>query len=414
MNWKRTPKPDLATDVGALQRQVQHLEKELLELRKACDEARRVQVRLDEVTANSREWVWEVNVAGNYTYVSTAVEKVLGYQPGELLDSSMFTLFPTAEREDTRTAMLGFFNQKEPFRSFLHRKVHKDGTAIMTVSSGVPVFDAAGNVTGYRGADADITARNRAEKERLRQEQQLYHVQKFKSLQKFAGGIAHDFNNILMIILGNVDLVLMDLPEGAPEHDMIQDLKIAAQRMERLCQGLTEYAGKSDVNIEPVAINELLEPLIDKLRREGPPQIKLEASLAANLPPAKLDRRQVPEVLSHLLTNAVEALEGNGGTIHISSGSQHFDMAALVHVHLCDGMAEGMYVVVSIADTGPGIPEDVLPLVFDPFFSTKPRHKGRGLARALSVVQAHGGGIRVSSTPHKGTTVTVLFPADAQ
>ncbi len=138
--------------------------------------------RFQDIANNAQEWIWEVDAEGHYTYASPMVEQILGYSPDEILQKHFYDFFYPADREVLKTAALTTFAAKQPFREFINRNVHKDGRIIWLTTSGLPMLDDQGKLLGYRGIDADVTERKRAEdalresEHRLAQAQSVAHI----------------------------------------------------------------------------------------------------------------------------------------------------------------------------------------------------------------------------------------------
>ncbi len=122
--------------------------------------------RFRDVTVNAREWIWEVDAQGKYTYASPLVERLLGYTPAEVLQKHFYDLFHPDERESLKSAAFAVFGTKQPFRDFINPNVHKNGQTVWLSTSGLPLLDDQGNLLGYRGADMDITESRQAEQDR--------------------------------------------------------------------------------------------------------------------------------------------------------------------------------------------------------------------------------------------------------
>ena len=142
--------------------------------RKLAEEAlRESESRFSGIAENALEWIWEVDINGEYTYASPVCEKILGYKPEELLGKHFYDLFLPEEREQLKKAALNTFAKKKPFREFINQNMHKNGEIVWLSTSGVPILDERGNLLGYRGADTDITERKRVE-EALRESEERY------------------------------------------------------------------------------------------------------------------------------------------------------------------------------------------------------------------------------------------------
>jgi len=142
------------------------------ELRSTQEALQLSEKRFRDIADNAFEWIWEVDSEGRYTYASHVVEKILGYEPEEVLGKYFYDLFHAEDREDLKTAALEVFKTKQPFREFINRNIHKNGDIVWLSTSGVPIVDEGGNLLGYRGSDADITVRKQAEEELIRAQEE--------------------------------------------------------------------------------------------------------------------------------------------------------------------------------------------------------------------------------------------------
>ncbi len=256
----------------------------------------------------------------------------------------------------------------------------------------------------------DITDRKMAEDRRLELERSLLRAQKLESLAVLAGGIAHDFNNLLTVILGNLEIAAMQ--DGGSPHlrDSLDAMAAAGKRAADLTRMMLAYSGRGQFTTRPVKIVELTRDLVETMRSTVAPNVSIELPTIDKLPTIQADQSQVTQVLKSILANAVEALPESGGTVRISIDGQYFDGNAL-EMSLTDQPVEpGHYVVLGIADTGVGMTDEVRQRMFEPFFSTKFAGRGLGMAAVLGIIRGHHGALFVESTPHRGTTVRVLFP----
>ena len=255
----------------------------------------------------------------------------------------------------------------------------------------------------------DVTQRRRLDGEVLRG--RLERSQRLEQLGLLVGGIAHDFNNLLTAVQGNVELARRRLPPGAPgvEHleDAIRESEIAAE----LTQQLLAYAGRGRLRTEPLDMSELVRQLGKLIRSSVSKKALLAFDLADDLPPISADAAQVRQVVLNLVTNASDALVGKEGRVVVRTYAVSADREFLARAFVDDELPPGSYVVVEVRDSGHGMDTETQNRAFDPFFSTKERGQGLGLAATLGIVRQHRGTIMVTTQPRQGSTFRVLLPA---
>jgi two-component system C4-dicarboxylate transport sensor histidine kinase DctB len=248
----------------------------------------------------------------------------------------------------------------------------------------------------------EITERKRAETELLRLQRELGRVERLATLGRMAGTIAHDLGTPLNSVLGYTQLLSQDaLPERARRRLGIIETQI--HRMGEIIQRYLNQSRSTPPRKE-VPINDLirdtlllLQPVFDKRN------VKVESDLAPALPLIYGDGNSIQRVLINLLDNALDACENNRGAIKISTRE----------IQETGGKSKG--IGVEIADTGAGIPDEMLPRIFDLFVTTKPLGRGTGLGLVIcqEIIRTHGGTIQIASKVDRGTTVNIYLPADA-
>jgi two-component system cell cycle sensor histidine kinase/response regulator CckA len=261
-----------------------------------------------------------------------------------------------------------------------------------------PVTEGADRASGVAGVIRDIT-------ERKQLQERLVREQKEESILNLATGIVHDFNNALVGIVGNIDILRLDLPNLPEIEKTLQAMELSAQRMSDLTGQLLAYAGggsqlpqRTDLNRTVGESLELLQPA---------PNISVRCVLEKELWPVKVDRNQIKQVMLNLLTNACEAIGDDGGTLIIHTENVRRE------AWLCRSHREhpaGEYVHLTVGDTGQGMDNQVKQHLFEPFFSTKFLGRGLGLAAAQGIIRDHGGCIEVESVLGEGTTVHIYLP----
>jgi PAS domain S-box-containing protein len=240
-----------------------------------------------------------------------------------------------------------------------------------------------------------------AEMEQRKQvEEELIRGRKLESLGVLAGGIAHDFNNFLTIISGNIALAKMQLNPTESVFEVLEQAATACKRATSLASQLLTF-GKGGVPVRrPTPIAGVVKDAVD-LAQAGA-QVTINLAIAADLWCAEIDIEQISHALHNILLNARQAMP-EGGMIEVRAENVVFDADSLP--------LPGRYVMISIRDHGCGIRADVLPRVFDPYFTTKETGSGLGLATAHAVLAKHEGHITVQSMLGVGTTFSVYLPA---
>jgi two-component system cell cycle sensor histidine kinase/response regulator CckA len=255
-----------------------------------------------------------------------------------------------------------------------------------------------GNTWLCRSTMIDISRQKALETEALK-------VEKLESEGLLAGGIAHDFNNILTGILGNIGLVQMQLETEKIDSsilEMLQQAEEASLRAKELTFELLTFARGGNPIKETISIDALLHQSSRFVLRGSNvrPQINIKEKLWA----VEVDQGQIYQVLNNLLINADQAMP-NGGNITITA--QNKRLKATDNLPL----PAGKYICITIQDDGMGIPKTYLSKIFDPYFTTKQKGSGLGLATAYTIIQKHNGHISITSEPGKGSIFTIYLPA---
>src|SRR5439155_4476330 len=244
----------------------------------------------------------------------------------------------------------------------------------------------------------DITERQRNEAERRKAEA-------LEQLGLLAGGIAHDFNNLLTAIIGNVSLASTILPPDSPMTTRLNDAKNASMRARDLAQQLLTFARGGAPIKKTASIGKLIQDTVSFSLRGS--HSRSEFTFGADLWPAEIDPGQISQVIGNLVVNADQAMP-NGGTLRVTCDNFSHNSAEKCVIQ---DLLPGDYIRIAIRDEGVGIPEDYLKRIFDPYFTTKPKGTGLGLATTYSIVKNHNGLITVESELHAGSTFTVYLPA---
>ncbi|MFH1724981.1 MAG: PAS domain S-box protein [Elusimicrobiota bacterium] len=284
---------------------------------------------------------------------------------------------------------------REDFVHVPYRIVTKDGQTRWVDDRTHVRRDAGGAVTHYQGVVVDITESKHAE-------EALLSAQKIESLGVMAGGIAHDFNNILTGILGNISLARECIDDPVELRELLKETENAAQDAKSLSQQLLTFAKGGKPIKKALRVGPLLADAAGFVMRGT--SSRCEFRIDDDLRPVEADPGQLAQVVHNLMINALQAMPG-GGVVTVGAEN----------VRVSEGDAlplpGGEYLRISVRDAGVGIPEAQLPKIFDPYYSTKQKGRGLGLATTRSIVLQHGGHIAVESKPDEGTTFTFYLPA---
>lgn len=246
------------------------------------------------------------------------------------------------------------------------------------------------------------TAQIRSQWEReARMQSELERSTRLESLGVLAGGIAHDFNNLLTAILGNLGLIALDPNAMNTCGRHVENARRATRRAGDITQQLLTFARGGDPIRTAVPLGELAREAAGFALHGS--KVRAEFDLAADARPAAIDAAQLTRVIHNLVLNAVQAMPG-GGTVRLTLRE------VTVRAGEFPTLVPGPYLCLSVADTGPGIPEAELPRLFEPYFSTKQGNTGLGLAVVRSIIQKHEGHVAVESVRGRGTVFSLWLP----
>jgi PAS domain S-box-containing protein len=347
---------------------------------------------ISNVVASLQEGVVALDPQGRVVTWNQAMERRYAVAASEVRGRNFFECFPSVEREPWGDAL----------RQLLSGAIEEftlEATEHQTLRRGRVVQNLKASLLRQHGQPAGVVLLIEDITERVALQHSAHQSEKLASLGTLAAGIAHEINNPTGIISSRIELMLLDaearpLPEG-----VVEDLRVLhrhAQRVSRIANGLLSFARQSPREQGPVDLNRVVEEtllLVEKsITKEG---VVLRRNLAARLPAIWGDGNALQQVVMNLLTNARDALEGDGEIV-------------------LETADDGPAVRLTVRDTGGGIPPETLPRVFDPFFTTKPDGTGLGLSISYGIVNDHHGTVDVQSKPGHGTTFVLTFPVASQ
>lgn len=331
-------------------------------------------------------------------YWNAGAERIYGWSRDEAVGKSIRTLLyqdPAAFTEATDRVLAG-----GEWRGELEQ-VRRDGTRITVEASWSLVRNRAGEPSRILAINTDITERKKLQAQFLR-------AQRLESIGTLAGGIAHDLNNVLSPILMSIGLLRLD--EKDPDKlETLATIEGSSRRGAEMVKQVLAFARGVEgarVTVEP---GRVLQELQRILRDTFPRSVTVHLDVPDDLWTVTGDPTQLQQVFMNLFVNARDAMP-EGGRLTVTAENKHLDGQYVV---MSGAAAPGNYVRVSVADTGTGMPPEVLDRVFDPFFTTKEVGEGTGLGLSTvsAIVQSHGGFVNVYSEVGAGTTFRVYFPA---
>ncbi len=342
--------------------------------------------------------------------VNNMVLEVTGYSREELLDTPLARYYSEdskrkmGEKGGYRRALSGQSRPEE--RELLTR----DGKTVHALAHSLPECDETGAATGTRTMLLDITEKKHAEMEAKRLEAQLLQAQKLEAIGTLAGGIAHDFNNILGVVIGYSELSSYMVPKDSPVQEKLQRIYAAGMRAKDLVHQILTFSRKSNRELRPLRPVPLVKEALKLLRSSLPTTIEINQDCQADVFPVVADPTQIHQIVMNLCTNAAHAMEPDGGRLDVSL-SQVRLTASDIRLH--PGLDAGDYLKISVRDTGRGIAPEIMPNIFDPYFSTKDKDKGTGLGLAVvhGIVKSYKGAVSVYSEPDNGATFNVYIPS---
>lgn len=315
-------------------------------------------------------------------------EDIYGYKKEEVLNKEMSFLIPEyLLKKGEKEFLIYELEDKGFLANYETERITKDGKHINVSISRFPVFDEKHSMIGSVGIVRDITKVKQLEKE-LREKETL------ALIGEVVSGIAHSLSNPLNIISGNADYLLLDKNEKDKEYEELKTIIDEATKITKSIRHLLNFSRPLKINKQPNDVHELINNVIKNSKFiVSDKKISFKKNYDKNLERFNFDYAQIEEVISNIITNAIQAIL-QSGEIKIKTQKEETN------------------VQIEITDNGPGIPKENLEKIFIPFFSSKEYGKGTGLGLSIArkVIKEHNGEVKVKSTPGKGTTFIITLP----
>ena len=341
------------------------------------------------------------NTQGNIVLINKIAEELTGWNQQEVLGKPVNEVFRVIN-EKTGKPSESPVEKVLATGTIINLAKHsallaKDGTIRSIADSGAPIRDDKSNIIGVVLVFRDVT-------EQKMMEEELLKVKKLESLGVLAGGIAHDFNNILVSILGNINLATYSLDPDSKIYPLLKDAEKASMRAKDLTMQLLTFSKGGDPVKETAFVPEIIKDSASFVLRGA--NVSCDFDIPADLWFVEMDKGQISQVIQNLIINAAHAMP-KGGKISISCRN----INNIQDENIPGAERLKNYVKIALADTGVGIPENIIGRIFDPYFSTKQDGSGLGLAIAHSIVSKHNGYITVQSESGSGSVFNVYLPS---
>ncbi|MFZ7126262.1 MAG: response regulator [Desulfobacterales bacterium] len=375
------------------------------------------QLRL--LTDNVTDLIWKVNSKTlSLDYVSPSITSLMGYQASEVVGRPL-TDYLTSDSLDsvlaaTGNPSTGTADTKLPGALELEL-VRKDGSRFWAEINMGAIRSESGRNGGFLGIARDITERKQAEADKRKLEERLQRAERMEAIGTLAGGVAHDLNNVLSGVVGFPELLLLDLPESSPLREPLEIIMKSGRKASAIVQDLLTLARRGvmvrkRVNLNDIVTDYLESPEHHKLLSFHPGAV-VETDLSQPLPDISGSPVHLFKMLMNLVSNAAEAIPSEG-RIRLTTGSRKVERSLPGY----DKITAGNYVVLTVSDTGIGIPQRDLKRIFEPFYTKKVMGRsgtGLGMAVVWGTVKDHKGHIDVRSKEGVFTEFTVYLPAEA-
>ena len=361
------------------------------------------EARLKMVMDAMRDAIWDWQIETGATYLSPRYYTMLGYDPYELPQSvdTLRTLLHPDDVYAFEKTMTKALSSAKPFQMEFRLRTKAGGWKWILSRGKTVEKDHRNRPLRMVGTHMDITRRKELD-ERLRQSQKL------EAVGTLAGGIAHDFNNILAGIIGYAELVMDEVDKSAKGYGRLKGIISSSERARELIGQILTFSRKNETEHHAVDIRLVVKEALTLIRATLPTTITIRQHIQPSLPFIMGDPTQIHQVIMNLSTNALHAMQ-QGGELNVELASVTLSDREMKRF---PELPPATYLKLTVRDNGVGIPPDVLPYIYDPFFTTKGKEKGTGLGLSVvhGIVKNHGGDIHIDSAPGQGTRVEIYLP----
>lgn len=354
---------------------------------------------LENIMESSVDGIVTTDLKGRITYLNRAMAEMLEYTKSELVGGHISAVYARGITE--ARAIMAALHAQSRVENYHMQVTSKNGGNLHILTSAYLLCNEEGELIGTAGIFKNVTEQKLLEMKLKETQASLVEASKMRALGELVAGVAHELNNPLMASQTILYVLLKNLHEGCTNREYLEIIGKCNDRIEKIVNHLREFSRQTEINMREIDIN---VPIKNALLITGQQllnhSITIHKNLMADLPGILGDANQLEQVFLNLISNARDAMDEVSVTRELTISSS------------CRYEGDAEFVVVSVKDTGAGIPEGNLDKVLEPFFTTKPVAKGTGLGLSLcfGIVEAHHGRIRIMSKPAEGTEVLIYIP----
>jgi PAS domain S-box-containing protein len=358
----------------------------------------------------SSDPIFSFNIDLTYRFVNEAFARPFGKTPADIIDQSPHAIF-TSDEAEKRLALIRQVFQTGQKKDVEVKVVTQSGEVRDYWTLADPIKNAEGEVLFVTCIAKDITERKRTEEEKAKLELLNRQLLKNESLGRMAGAIAHHFNNKLQAVMGCLEMVIFEMPQGGRAIDKLNAAMQAADQAAEVSRKMLTYLGQVTGKQEPLDLSEFCKIWLPMLQSAMPKNVDLAIDFPCPGPTIKANAEQILQIVTNLVTNGWEALGDQQGTLAlIVTTVSPVDIGKTHRFPVNWQAGDGAYACLEVRDSGCGIAAEDLEEVFTPFFSTKFIGRGLGLSVVAGLVQAHNGVITVKSRRGRGSVFRVFLP----
>ena len=372
------------------------------QLQKLYEDLRRSERELRDVIEAMPTMVWIAGTDGSNEFGNRRWQEYTGLSHERTVGSGWQDAVHPTDLKRHREKWCASLASGEPFENEVRYRWAADGQYRWFLSRAVPLRDEHGKILKWYGVSTDIDDRKRAEEERERLRADLAHVNRVSMLGELAASVSHELKQPITAAMTNAKTCLRWLKREQPDVDeaieatsrIVKDGSRATEIIERL-----RSLYKKDLpQRELVEVNEIIREMVELLRAEANQYaVSIRTDLVADLPKITADRVQLQQVFMNLILNAIEAMKETGGVVTVKTQ-----------------LGEDGRLLISVGDTGVGLPKEKTEQIFDAFFTTKPQGSGMGLSISRSIVESHGGRLWATANNGRGATFHFTLPTAAE